>query len=527
MNKKGFLSIVLHSHLPFVKHPEEEFFLEENWLYEAISESYLPLYIAFTNLKEKGTKFQITMSMTPPLVLMLQDNLLLKRFNRYLKNRIELLKEEFSSTVKGEIKELFKFYYDRYQDLYRVFNDELKGDLIYGFGELFNEGLLELITCSATHEILPLEINEKIKEVQVYLGVETFIKAFGREPRGIWLAECAYTQGIDRILSKHGIKFTILDTHGILYADMPPVYGVSAPIISESGVAFFGRDPESSKQVWSALEGYPGDFNYREFYRDIGYDLPEELVKKYLHPAGFRFDSGIKLHKITGKVPLNKKEPYDRNKAMEIVETHAGNFMLNRELEAKYLLGIIDREPIMLASFDAELFGHWWFEGPDFLESVLDKVYNFSNVIETINPYDYLVKYPVNQISEPSTSSWGDGGYFKVWLNEGTDWIYPYLHVMGQEMITLAKKYKNPTLLEKRLLNQMSRELLLAESSDWAFLISVGTAVNYATNMEKFHINAFYTLEQELNNKKINLNFLEYLEEKDSIFPFIDYNIFK
>jgi 1,4-alpha-glucan branching enzyme len=133
----------------------------------------------------------------------------------------------------------------------------------------------------------------------------------------------------------------------------------------------------------------------------------------------------------------------------------------------------------------------------------------------------------VNQISEPSTSSWGDGGYFKVWLNEGTDWIYPYLHVMGQEMITLAKKYKNPTLLEKRLLNQMSRELLLAESSDWAFLISVGTAVNYATNMEKFHINAFYTLEQELNNKKINLNFLEYLEEKDSIFPFIDYNIFK
>ncbi|PIW11027.1 MAG: DUF1957 domain-containing protein, partial [Caldiserica bacterium CG17_big_fil_post_rev_8_21_14_2_50_35_7] len=361
MNKKGFLSIVLHSHLPFVKHPEEEFFLEENWLYEAISESYLPLYIAFTNLKEKGTKFQITMSMTPPLVLMLQDNLLLKRFNRYLKNRIELLKEEFSSTVKGEIKELFKFYYDRYQDLYRVFNDELKGDLIYGFGELFNEGLLELITCSATHEILPLEINEKIKEVQVYLGVETFIKAFGREPRGIWLAECAYTQGIDRILSKHGIKFTILDTHGILYADMPPVYGVSAPIISESGVAFFGRDPESSKQVWSALEGYPGDFNYREFYRDIDYDLPEELIKKYLHPAGFRFDSGIKLHKITGKVPLNKKEPYDRNKAMEIVETHAGNFMLNRELEAKYLLGIIDREPIMLASFDAELFGHWWF----------------------------------------------------------------------------------------------------------------------------------------------------------------------
>jgi 1,4-alpha-glucan branching enzyme len=527
LNQKGYLSIILHAHLPFVKHPEEEFFLEENWLYEAISESYLPLYIAFTNLKKKGVKFQVTMSITPPLVAMLQDRLLLKRFDRYLKGRIDLLKEELAVNKGKEVKALYQFYYERYQNLYKVFNDELNGDLVAGFGKLFNDGFLELITCSATHELLPLEINNKVRDAQVSLGVEAFTRAFGREPRGIWLAECAYTESIDKILSKHGIKFTILDTHGILHAETSPVYGVSAPIISENGVAFFGRDPESSKQVWSALEGYPGDFNYREFYKDIGYELDEGIVKKYLHPAGFRFDSGIKLHKITGKVPLDKKELYVRNAAMEMVETHAGNFMFDREAEAKYLHGLIDREPIMLAPFDAELFGHWWFEGPDFLQAVFEKIYKYSGTIETITPYNYLVKYPVNQIAEPSTSSWGDGGYFRVWLNEGTDWIYPHLHVMGERMVSLARKYKNPKAIEKRLLNQMARELLLAESSDWAFLISVGTAVEYATSMEKFHINAFYKLEEGLNNKKINTGLLEYLEEKDSIFPFIDYNIFK
>ncbi len=527
MSKKGFLSLVLHSHLPFVKHPEEESFLEENWLYEAILESYLPLYVIFSNLRKNGIKFQVTMSMTPPVIAMLQDNLLLKRFDKYLKNRIALLQEELSGNHKREIKDLVQFYYFRYQNLYRTFRDELRGDLVSGFGKLFNEGLLELITCTATHEILPLELNNKVREAQVSIGIEAFIRAFGREPRGIWLAECAYTEGIDEILSKHGIKFTILDTHGILYADASPFYGVSAPIFSESSVAFFGRDPESSKQVWSALEGYPGDFNYREFYKDIVYDLPEEVVKKYLHPGGFRFDSGIKLHKITGKVPLDQKALYDRKKAMEITEIHTGNFMFNREQETKHLLSIIDREPIMLTPFDTELFGHWWFEGPEFLESVLEKIYKFSEIVETINPYNYLVKYPVNQISQPSTSSWGDGGYFKVWLNEQTDWIYSYLHVMGKRMTEIAYKYKNPNGLEKRVLNQMARELLLAESSDWAFLISVGTAVNYATGREKFHINSFYKLDEELCTGDIHINFLEYLEERDNIFPFIDYTIFK
>ena len=525
--KKGYLSIILHSHLPFVKHPEEDYFLEENWLYEAITETYLPLYITFNELKREGVKFQITMSITPPLVNMLTDGLLIERYARYLNSRIELVKEEIRYRKDDKEIHILEFYLERFLMLKNVFEGELHRNIISGFKKLQDDGFLEIITCSATHEILPFELNRRAREVQVEVGVSEYKRVFGKSPRGIWLGECAYTKGIDEILSDNGIQFTFVDTHGILYAEPSPVYGVHSPIISENGIAFFGRDPDASKQVWSAQEGYPGDFNYREFYKDIAYEIPMSRVKKYLHPAGFKSDSGIKMHKITGKVSLGEKVLYDREKAMETAELHAGNFMFNREMEAKYLLSVMDREPIIVAPFDTELFGHWWFEGPDFLKHLLRKIYRFSSLVETITPYNYLKKYPVNQLSNPAVSTWGDGGYFKVWLNEKTDWIYPHLHMLGEKMVELSEKIQNPKPIIRKVLNQMARELLLAQSSDWAFLITVGTAVNYATQMEKFHINAFLKLKNMVENGNIDNDFLEYLEEKDSIFPDIDYTIYR
>jgi 1,4-alpha-glucan branching enzyme len=525
--RKGYLSIVLHSHLPFVKHPEEEYFLEENWLNEAITETYLPLYVAFDKLRREGVRFQITMSITPPLANMLTDDLLKVRYARYLNSRIELVKHKLKGVKNKREIDILEFYLRRFLKLKNVFENDLGFDILSGFKELQEEGFLEIITCSATHEILPLELNKRAREVQIEMGVSEYKRIFSKNPRGIWLGECAYTKGIDKILSDNGILFTFVDTHGILYADPSPAYGVHSPIISNNGVAFFGRDPDASKQVWSAQEGYPGDFNYREFYRDIGYELSEKEVRKYLHPAGFRFDSGIKMHKITGKVPLGKKELYNRKMALQMAETHAGNFMFNREKEVEYLLSVMDREPIIIAPFDTELFGHWWFEGPDFLEQLLRKIYMYSDKIETITPYHYLEKYPVNQVSNPAPSTWGDGGYFKVWLNERTDWIYSHLHVLGKKMIRAAEKFEMPASLEKRVLNQMARELLLAQSSDWAFLITVGTAVSYATQMEEFHINAFMQLLEMLNNGDINESLLAYLENKDSIFPFIDYSVYR
>ena len=525
--KKGYLAIVLHSHLPFVKHPEEEYFIEENWLYEAITESYLPLLYNFYELKNKSINFKITISLTPPLANMLQDKLLMGRFKRYINMRLKLA-NELTKETDGKVKENLVFYKDRYSTLLNFFNNTLKGNIINGFKELQEEGFIEVITCTATHELLPLETNKEIQELQVELGKENYKRIFGKDPKGIWLGECAYSPPIDEILYKYGISYTILDAHGLINAKPAPFYGISAPIASKNGVVFFGRDPEASKQVWSAQEGYPGDFNYREFYRDIVYDINEEKVKKYIHPAGFRFDSGIKIHKITGKVGLDKKELYDRNQAMEMVDTHAGNYMFNRERQVEYLASIMDRKPIVVAPFDTELFGHWWFEGPEFLAHLFEKIDKFSDTLETVTLSEYLDEYPVLQVAEPAVSSWGDGGYFRVWLNDETDWIYPHLSVMGKKMLNCVENFNPPkNSIQERALNMLGRELLLAESSDWAFLITTHTAVNYAKGRESFHINAFYKLYNELLNNNIDTDFLEYIEEKDSIFPFLNYKFFR
>ncbi|MGC9124916.1 MAG: glycoside hydrolase family 57 protein, partial [Caldisericaceae bacterium] len=505
----------------------EDYFLEENWLYEAITETYLPLYISFERLRREGVRFHLTMSFTPPLVNMLQDDLLMSRYKSYLASRMALLDEIMSKKNAQEVFDVLSFYKERLRIVSDTFENVLGGNIVSGFKKLQEEGLVEVITCTATHEILPLEANQSVRSAQVKVGVQSYKQAFGKQPDGIWLGECAYTEGVDKLLSQNGIKFTILDTHGLLNAVPAPVYGIAAPVISKSGVAFFGRDPEASKQVWSAQEGYPGDFNYREFYRDVAYDLTESEVKEYLHPAGFRFDSGIKLHKITGKVPLGEKQIYNRQKAEETAQMHAGNFLFNREREAEYLESIMDREPLMVAPFDTELFGHWWFEGPDFLEDFFRKAFYDSQVIETISLSGYLDKYPFEQIVSPASSTWGDGGYFKVWLNDKTDWIYAHLNVLGKRMTSIANSFKPSNLIERRVLNQMAKEVLLADSSDWAFLITVGTAVDFATSEEKFHINAFNKLYEDLLNEKIDEDFLDYLEQRDSIFGFIDYTVFK
>ena len=149
-------------------------------------------------------------------------------------------------------------------------------------------------------------------------GVQTYEKYFGRKPRGIWLPECGYIPEADKYLKEFGIQYIITESHGILYADPTPVYGTYAPIVSPNDIVAFGRDIESSRQVWSSINGYPGDYNYREFYRDIGYDADYDYIKPYIAHNGVRVHTGIKYYRITGDT--ENKDYYNLTWAMDSVE---------------------------------------------------------------------------------------------------------------------------------------------------------------------------------------------------------------
>ncbi|MCK6467368.1 MAG: DUF1957 domain-containing protein [Candidatus Brocadia sinica] len=526
---KGYLALILHAHLPFVRHPEYAEFLEEDWLFEAITETYIPLIDVFDKLIDDGIDFRITMSLTPPLISMLTDTLLQSRYIRYVEKRIELSAKEIERTKhQPEFHRLAQMYYWHFTDARYVFAEKYHRNIVNAFKKFQDAGKLEIITCGATHGYLPLMNNNvNAMRAQIHVAASHYEKHFGRRPRGIWLPECAYEPGADQILREAGIRFFITETHGILFASPRPKYGIYAPVYCPSGVAAFGRDMESSKQVWSAKEGYPGDFFYREFYRDVGFDLDYDYVRPYLHGDGKRSNIGIKYYRITGKT--DHKEPYSPEKALGKAAEHAGNFMFNREKQVEYLASVMDRKPIVVAPYDAELFGHWWFEGPHWINFLFRKIASDQKTISLITPMEYLEIYPVNQVSTPSLSSWGYKGYHEYWLNGSNDWIYRHLHKAAERMVELAKTYPHTDKdsLQGRALNQAARELLLAQSSDWAFIMKTGTMVEYAVKRTKEHLFRFTKLYDDIRSGNIDAVWLSDIEGKDNIFPDIDYHIYQ
>ncbi|MGF1458785.1 MAG: glycoside hydrolase family 57 protein [Leptolyngbyaceae cyanobacterium] len=524
----GYLALVLHAHLPFVRHPESDFVLEEEWLFEAITETYVPLITMFEGLQQDGVDFKLTMSLTPPLVSMLRDPLLQDRYDEHLSKLEDLIAMEVDRNEhNGHLRYLAEHYASEFSHVRSVW-EKYDRDLVKAFKKFQDSNNLEIITCGATHGYLPLmKMYPQAVWAQIQVAVESYAEHFDRPPNGIWLPECAYYEGVDRMLADAGLRYFLTDGHGILYARPRPRFGSYAPIYTETGVAAFGRDHESSQQVWSSQVGYPGASEYREFYRDLGWDAEYEYIKPYVMPNGQRKNVGIKYHKITGKgLGLSDKDWYDPYWAREKAAEHAANFMFNRERQIEHLHGIMQRPPIVVSPYDAELFGHWWYEGPWFLDYLFRKTWFDQGTYEMTHLADYLRGNPTQQVAKPSQSSWGYKGFHEYWLNETNSWIYPHLHKAAERMIDLAKREPADDL-EWRALNQAARELLLAQSSDWAFIMRTGTMVPYAVRRTRSHLSRFTKLWEDLNNDKVDAGWLVKVEAIDNIFPNINYRVYR
>ena len=468
------------------------------------------------------------MSITPPLLSMLDNKLLQKRYIKYLKKHIELCEKEVVRTASNDrVNSLSKYYLERYTNDLHIFKDIYNCNLINAFKHFQDIGVLEIITCGATHGYFPiLYVNENTVKAQIAVGVQTYEKYFGKKPRGIWLPECGYVPEADKYLKQFGIEYIITESHGILYADPTPIYATFAPIVSPNGIIAFGRDIESSKQVWSSICGYPGDFNYREFYRDIGYDADYDYIKPYIAKNGARVNTGIKYHRITSKGDF--KDYYNLQWAKDSAEKQAGHFFDSRVNQIEELSNIMkDTPPIVLCPYDAELFGHWWYEGPYWLYVLFKKIYYDNSNFKLITPSEYIDTFPNMQISTPCISSWGANGYSEVWLNHTNDYVHKHLHIAGDRMVELAHLFPNQKNgLKKKALNQCARELLLAQSSDWLFIITNGTMVDYAKKRIKDHIGRFTKLYEQIKSDNIDEEFLKNISKQDCIFPDIDYMIY-
>ncbi|MCG3193636.1 MAG: hypothetical protein DIJKHBIC_02890 [Thermoanaerobaculia bacterium] len=532
--EKGYWSLVLHQHLPFVRHPEYEVSLEEQWFFEAVTSVYTQLLHLMWKLERDKVDFRLTVSLTPPLLSMMQNPDLKARAWRHIDECIRLAtRERDRSWGKPQVESLNETL-EKLWIAKRVF-EAYEGDLTRGYRDFQNAGKLEVITCAATHFLLPLYMHQpETLRAQIQTACRQYLRVFGRWPRGIWLPENAFTPGLDEALAREGIRWTLLSSKGVLEGDTRSFFGTSRPVISPSGVAFFGIDEETRAKIWSREHGYPGSPNYKEWYRDLGYDLPWDEVPEYFRTAGVRRNSGIKYHRIGNPgTGLGHKPIYMPSWAKETAEIQAGQFVFERGAQATHMLEKFHRKPCIVSAYDAELFGHWWEEGPYFLETVFRKMLYDQDVVRPVTPGEFLSEHPGHQKLVPGASSWGKSDYYQTWV-EGRDfqpntWLYRHIFRLCQRMSDLATQYRDTRDdLKIRALNQAARSLFLAGASDWGFLISTGQAVRYSEVQMVTHLDRAKELLRQVAEDCVNADYLAPLETADCIFPYedMDFKVF-
>ena len=520
----GYLALILHAHLPFVRHPEQEHFLEEDWLLEAISESYIPLVQMMQRLTADCVPFKLTMSVTPSLCAMLQDDLLQERYVRHLELLIDLAQREIERNRKQPaMRELATFYHELFSSSRTFFVEQCNCDLLAMFRKLRAAGSLEIVASAATHGLLPLIQQQSMAaaRAQVLIGCDVYKEIFHASPNGFWLPECAYAPGVEVLLQEANLRWFIVDTHGLMFGEPQPQRAIYAPYYTPAGPAFFARDQDSSRQVWSAREGYPGDPNYRDFYRDAGFDLPLEQLGTFSRSA--RKFTGLKYHRVTGQGV--EKGIYDRLAAQNTADGHAAHFLEQRREQIRSV-SKFNFDPVVVVPFDAELFGHWWFEGPLFLEFLIRRVAGQEDFVLT-TPGEFLASHPSQQTMQPAASTWGEEGHLRVWLDPGNVWIYPHLHAATRRMHEAAQaNAKIADELIDRVLKQMARELLLAQSSDWPFLVKTQTASEYASKRVREHLLCFNQLYDQLATNRVDTDFLAACEGRDNLFPNLNWRYY-
>jgi 1,4-alpha-glucan branching enzyme len=500
----GTFVLALHSHLPYARgagrwpHGEE-------WVHEAVLGTYLPLLVLLHDLRDAGVRYRIVIGLTPILIEQLADRDINVRTAEYIDDQVTRAETDvrrFTDAPDQGRAELARFYVGSYRRLREAYRTRFGRDLVGAFSDLAKTGHVEILTSAATHGYLPL-LDPSSVQAQLRIGRRSSRRLTGLDPTGIWLPECAYKPGLEKALADQGITHFFIDA-ALLPGHARPAGDIARPrgqsdfgrwaaheeraevatasppssavdllrpyYVADSDVVAIARHGRVSSQVWSAFTGYPGDGQYREFHR-----------KDTL--SGLRYWRVTSVHK-----GLGEKEEYSPMRAAERARDHARHFVriVRDELSVRTDDG---RDPLLAVTFDSELFGHWWFEGVDWLGLVLRDL--VQSGIRVATAAEYLERDPPTQRVALSEGSWGKNNDHSTWLNEGTAWMWDELGRLAQSRDGLRANPPRNDPFRERAGRQAVRELLLAQSSDWPFLVTTGQAADYAVERFRSHAHRF------------------------------------
>ena len=539
--------LALHSHLPYVLN-HGRWPHGSDWITEAAVDSYLPLVDSLQALAEEEIAAPVTLGITPILANQLASPVFDSELHQFFQQRLTACDEaerDMRDTYDAPLIPVARYWRDRLKRLLQLY-ESLDGGILGAFKKLEENGRLELITSAATHGFLPLLARDESIRFQLAVGRDEHERLFGQRARGLWMPECAYRpagpwqpltsaraykyrDGLETFLMEGGVRFVFVDAHVAsagrplgVYGELPtsPYDMVQARQMREPRAPhtpyrpyWIGehgrrlapraliRDPRSSMQVWSRHGGYPGDGAYLEFHK-------------------IRQPGGLKMWRVTSETAgLGEKLAYEPELAGKQVLRHAKHFakLLGRVGATVRMQG----GELIVAPFDTELFGHWWFEGVDFVEELYREI-DLQGGVRPLTASSHLDSARSDDGLHLTAGSWGKDGDWSMWINPQTEWTWEKLWPLEEEFWNLA-----PGALgrpeQHSVLAQAARELLLAQSSDWQFIITTGAAADYAEARINLHISDCAKLMAGLRGGDGDLEsarrLAAELQVRDAIFP--------
>jgi 1,4-alpha-glucan branching enzyme len=490
----GTFCLVLHSHLPWLAH-HGAWPVGEEWLYQAWAHSYLPVVELLHRLADEGRRDVLTLGVTPVLAAQLDDPYCLRGAHDWLGDWLLRAHHAAGRRDNGRsgdgrsgdgrsgdgpwgdgrwgdgrwgeaLRELAALEHRRATHALEVFETRWRHGFSPVLRPLVDAGVVELLGGPACHPFQPL-LHERIRAFALDAGLADTARRLGTRPDGVWAPECGYAPGMEHGYAAAGVRRFLVDGPA-LHGDT----GLARPLRGREDVVCFGRDLEVTYRVWSPRAGYPGDADYRDFHT-------------FDHPTG------LKPARVTGRhVPPHEKRPYDPARAAAAVTRHAADFV---DVVARRLHELRERHgrpAMVVAAYDTELYGHWWSEGPAWLEAVLRALPSAGVRVSTLR--GALEAGCVGAPVELPASSWGSGKDWRMWDGAAVSDLVAANAEVQRRLLSTVDGAAGPA--PDPVLDQLVVEALLALSSDWAFMVSKDSAVDYARRRAAVHSGRFHEL---------------------------------
>jgi len=518
------ISFVLEAHLPLVRefNKEDDFSQagEEGRFFETVSETFLPLLEVLTRLENDHVPFRLGLAISPIMCYMLNDEHLQKKYLAYVDKQIEFGEKELERTAgDSELNKLAQKYYDQIVDRRIAYTERYEQKLLKAFDFFRRKGKVEIIASCATHAFLPfLSHNSESLQAQMEIPVSGYRRHFGSCPQGFWLPELGWTSALEPYLRAYNYTYTIVDSHGLLFGNPLPNKGCFFPAKTPNGTFILARDFNAVRE----MEKISSDESYRNNGRDVGYELSPEIVSRFLSVEGERRKTGYKYWSRT------QNAVYNPQKASDKVVEYAREFLENTTARLEEAAKHMEETPISVYAHNADFFGRFWHEGPQFLEALFRMAAGYRE-LQFKTPSEYIFKQNLSSLQtvSPEFSSSGVNGYAETWLDVSNDWIYRHLYRSMERMTELAERFPDESGLKERALNQAAREVLLAQDSDWPSFLHRQDSTEYARSQAENALRSFTTIYEALGSNYISTEWLTTLERKHSIFPNINYRVFR